>query len=99
VELEGVATEVYKVFQDKKYLWKIDGKRVEPSYEDIFDTMAQVLGDMRFYPDGARFEIGRLIFQKTGDMLDIYVLQGTIQYDSKDSMDFEESDNQGDAEE
>lgn len=90
MELDRIAGEVHKIFQDKKYLWKINGERVQPSYEDIFDTIAQVLGDMRFYPDGSRFEVGRLIFQKTGDNLDIYVLQGTVQYSPDDLSVYEE---------
>lgn len=99
MEFEGLAKSIHDIFLTKEYKWKIDGELVTPTYEDIFDTIEEVLKAMRFYPDGARFEVGRLIFQKTSDMVDVYVLQGTIQYDSEDDMDSEKSDNQGDEKE
>lgn len=99
MELEGLAKNIHDIFLLKQYKWKIDGELVVPTYEDVFDTIEEVLKAMRFNPDGARFEVGRLIFQKTSDMVDIYVLQGTIQYNSEDEMDSEESNNQGDAKE
>ncbi len=99
MEFEGLAKDIHDIFQLKQYRWKIDGELVVPTFEDIFDTIEEVLKVMQFNSDGTRFEVGRLIFQKTGDMVDIYVLQGTIQYNSEDDVDSEKSDNQGDEKE
>jgi hypothetical protein len=97
MEPERLAEELLSLFSKKGYQWKVGGELILPEKEDFELTIKSVKDLLGNEPDGTRLEVGRLIFQKTGDKLDVYVLQGTIQYDSEGHVVSEKSDNQGDA--
>lgn len=79
MELEGLVKSIHRVFADNSYTWRIDGKLKSPSLQDIEDTIRKVVEHLNVYPDGARYEVGRLIFDKLGSKVDVYVLHGTLE--------------------
>jgi hypothetical protein len=81
MEFERLAEEIHEVFAKRSYQWKFDGELKFPVLDDIKATIEKVQEAMIYDPDGSRFEVGRLIFIKTGDNLDVYVLQGTLKYE------------------
>ncbi|QMP84345.1 hypothetical protein HUN41_00257 [Streptomyces phage Coruscant] len=79
MELERLAESIYTVFVENQYKWRIDGLLKLPRIQDIVDTLVIVDEYVKSMPDGSRFEVGRLIFQKIGDKIDVYVLHGTME--------------------
>lgn len=78
MEFKGLAKEVKTIFDDKGYTWTVDGLSTVPTERDILETMEQMAKRLSEEPDGSWLELGRLIFIKTGSLIDVYVLHGTV---------------------
>ncbi|WNN95555.1 hypothetical protein SEA_WATERMOORE_237 [Streptomyces phage Watermoore] len=79
MELKGLAKEFKGVFDEKGYQWMIGGVLTVPSERDILDTLEQVVERIAKEPSGTWVELGRLIFIKTGSLIDVYLHHGTIE--------------------
>jgi hypothetical protein len=84
MDFKELAGELKAVFDAKGYTWNIDGALTIPSELDILDTMTEMARQLESVPSGTWMELGRLIFIKTGEHLDVYVLHATINQ-SKDT--------------
>lgn len=78
MDLKELARELKTVFDEKGYTWKIDGVSTVPSEHDILETMEQMVKHIADEPSGTWLELGRLIYIKTDDKIDVYVLHATI---------------------
>ncbi|QRI46185.1 hypothetical protein SEA_CURSIVE_242 [Streptomyces phage Cursive] len=79
MELKRLAKEFKEVFDEKQYHWRIDDTLTVPSERDILDTLEQVVERIAKEPSGTWVELGRLIFIKTGSLIDVYLHHGTIE--------------------
>lgn len=84
MDFKELARELKTVFDDKGYTWNIDGVLTIPSEPDILETMEQMVKHIADEPSGTWLELGRLIYIKTDDKIDVYVLHGTVNQ-SKDT--------------
>lgn len=78
MEFERLAKEIKTVFDEKKYTWTVDGLSTVPTERDILETMEKMAQRLMQEPDGSWLELGRLIFIRTGSLIDVYVLHGTV---------------------
>jgi biotin synthase-like enzyme len=78
VEFKELAKEIKEVFDKKGYTWKVAEVSTVPTEHDILETMQQMAKRLDQEPDGSWLELGRLIFIKTGSLIDVYVLHGTV---------------------
>lgn len=78
MEFKELAKEVKAVFDEKGYTWTVDGFSTVPTEGDILDTMEKMAKRLNEEPDGSWIELGRLIFVRTGSLIDVFVLHGTV---------------------
>lgn len=78
MDFKDLARELKAVFDTKGYTWNIDGVLTVPTELDILETMEQMAKHLVDEPDGTWLELGRLIYIKTGNHIDVYVLHGTV---------------------
>lgn len=78
MDFKELSRELKQVFDEKGYTWNIDGVLTVPSESDILETMEKMAEHLADEPDGTWLELGRLIYIKTGEHLDVYVLHATI---------------------
>lgn len=73
-----LAQRLASLFEERQYTWKIDGQLSVPSENDIQDVIDEAQNRLKTKPMGTWLEIGRLIFVKSPDNLDVYVLFESI---------------------
>jgi hypothetical protein len=79
MEFKELAKEIKKVFDAKQYEWRIDGILSIPTELDIRQTMEEMAKQLANVPDGTWMELGRLIFIKSGKLIDVYVHHAAIE--------------------
>lgn len=84
MESKRLAQDLARLYSRKGYSWRVDGTMIVPKSKDIEDVIKRVEEHMLDLPDGSRFEVGRMIFIKTANKIDVYVLYGTINDEKSD---------------
>ncbi len=71
---------VHSILSDKGHKWKINGKRVDPTFDDV-DNMLKLMYEDISKGDYDSIESGGILLKRDGDKIDLYVHLGEIDED------------------
>lgn len=75
----SLAEDIQAVFVAKGYLWKMGEDRHIPTVEDIQKVMDHAKTILDAEPDEElQLEVGRLLFKKRDNTIDVFVMYGEI---------------------
>jgi hypothetical protein len=75
-----LAEEIKKLFDEKQYRWRVNGRLKKPTLRDLTDTLEKIQDKLKDEPLGSWVYVGRLIVVKDVEgKLDVYVHHGTIE--------------------
>lgn len=75
---DELARDLYYLFREKDYKWKIDGELRTPYMSEIMQLLDKAVDSLYDEPDGATLLMttGRLIIKKDAGHIDVYLLIG-----------------------
>ncbi|AXH69735.1 hypothetical protein HWB79_gp075 [Streptomyces phage LukeCage] len=75
-----LAEEIKKLFDEKQYRWRVNGRLKKPTLRDLTDALEKIQDKLKDEPLGSWVYVGRLIVVKDVEgKLDVYVHHGTIE--------------------
>ncbi|WXW92703.1 hypothetical protein SEA_ENYGMA_256 [Streptomyces phage Enygma] len=78
--------ELKKLFDEKEYRWRVNGRLKKPTLRDLTDTLDKIKDKLKNEPVGTWVYVGRLIVVKDAEgKLDVYAHHGTIEEENADS--------------
>jgi len=81
-----LAQELRKLFDEKQYRWRVNGRLKKPTVRDLEDTLDKIKGKLKDEPVGTWVYVGRLIVVKDAEgKLDVYAHHGTIEEENADA--------------
>jgi len=74
--------DIHTIFKIKGYTWSVDGKSVNPNFEQIKDMVSKLFEALDDEEPGTSISSGRITVHKEGTYFDVFVQMGEVKIES-----------------